>query len=708
MDPAQSIRQKPSSKLLGERLFSFAVIADTHLNQSEAECNSPFEVNRLANGRLRHVIRDLNSRGVDFVINLGDLVHPVPAFPELYDAAAALFLEQVRELEPPLHLVPGNHDVGDKPIAWGPAGVVRDQFLDAWKRHFGAHFYAFTHNACRFIVINAQIINSGLAAEAEQRAWLEHTLADGPDQRTFLCSHYPPYLTAADEGEHYDNLAEPGRSWLLSLLEAHKIEALFAGHVHNFWYHRHVETDCYILPSTAFVRHDYSEMYRVEPGPEAGRNDTPKLGYFLVQVHARGHSCHVIRTYGAVAGPSDPAVHTTRRVTPLHPRENRHAPLGFDMRQNWTELVEIPPTGGLDEFDRKLVRNDYPLLAIWEAGLRKLRIPLRDLESPRVRDRLYLLSDHGQDFTVFSYGPPTDHQRDLLIEHRELIEAWEVGFALEDAAALADALLPIKQAAGLTIYLTRLRSKADLLAKGEKYYHMINHGFAVTEGEQIEGLLKQASLASAFDGVVFRAPGEDGAWQAIRDAGALASRLGILASVHLRMATDNPAEARLDDRWTAERIAEALAAALTLEDLRVFVDTFADIDRGYFVRNGIVDRRYNPRPAFHVLRHLHARLNADPADLMTGETIDFAGGRGLSLAGSRQRHLLLFPETERQDLRVPRSAAPDTAGSDVLCCDLYSGELTVPALRVSGDGQQIVLGHRISGNPVLITWPSDG
>ena len=27
---------------------------------------------------------------------------------------------------------------------------------------------------------------------------------------------------------------------------------------------------------------------------------------------------------------------------------------------NWMEIVEIPPTGGLDEFDRKAVRNDYP------------------------------------------------------------------------------------------------------------------------------------------------------------------------------------------------------------------------------------------------------------------------------------------------------------------------------------------------------------
>ena len=52
---------------LGKRLFTFAVIADSHLNQDELDCNSPFPVNKLANRRMRHVVRDLNRRDVAFV-----------------------------------------------------------------------------------------------------------------------------------------------------------------------------------------------------------------------------------------------------------------------------------------------------------------------------------------------------------------------------------------------------------------------------------------------------------------------------------------------------------------------------------------------------------------------------------------------------------------------------------------------------------------
>jgi metallophosphoesterase superfamily enzyme len=80
---------------LGPRLFTYAAITDTHLNQGEDECNSPYQVNRLANARMRRVFADLNRRDLAFVINLGDLVHPVPAIPHLFEEAATRFHEQV-------------------------------------------------------------------------------------------------------------------------------------------------------------------------------------------------------------------------------------------------------------------------------------------------------------------------------------------------------------------------------------------------------------------------------------------------------------------------------------------------------------------------------------------------------------------------------------------------------------------------------------
>jgi len=83
---------------LGEKLFTYGLIMDTNLNQEENECNSPFRVNKLADGRMRYVISDLNSRELDFVIHLGDFLHPFPAIPDLYEWAVQCFAEQIKKL----------------------------------------------------------------------------------------------------------------------------------------------------------------------------------------------------------------------------------------------------------------------------------------------------------------------------------------------------------------------------------------------------------------------------------------------------------------------------------------------------------------------------------------------------------------------------------------------------------------------------------
>ena len=111
---------------LGERIFSFAVITDTHTNEDEEVCSSPFPVNRLANGRTRYVFNALNGHDLSFVIHVGDIIHPVPSMSERYERAAALFHKSARALRHDLFLVPGNHDIGDKPNDWAPAGVIQE------------------------------------------------------------------------------------------------------------------------------------------------------------------------------------------------------------------------------------------------------------------------------------------------------------------------------------------------------------------------------------------------------------------------------------------------------------------------------------------------------------------------------------------------------------------------------------------------------
>ena len=59
--------------------------------------------------------------------------------------------------------------------------------------------------------------------------------------------------------------------------------------MHNVFVGVQEKTKYYILPSTSFVRREYSELQVVSPGEEFGRNDTAKLGYFIVKVFTGRH-----------------------------------------------------------------------------------------------------------------------------------------------------------------------------------------------------------------------------------------------------------------------------------------------------------------------------------------------------------------------------------------------------------------------------------
>jgi 3',5'-cyclic AMP phosphodiesterase CpdA len=595
----------------GRHLFRFVVIADTHCNEEEDRSASPYAVNACANKRARHVIAEVNRLKPAFVLHLGDIVHPVPELPT-FDHAVRQFKALARELEAPLHVIPGNHDVGDKPVAWMPAGTVEARFVERYRELFGDDYYSFDAQGCHFVMIDAQIINSGLPREREQRAWLEADLRRHASRRTFIGIHYPPYVSDRHEAGSYDNIDEPGRSWLLALIERHAPEAVFCGHVHNFWYDHIGATECYLLPSTAFVRHDYSELYRVGPGDEQGRNEQDKLGYFVVEVHEYGHVAHFIRTWGEEREPGATRV-LQERLPPVHTKTNLVAPVGVDLRHPWQEVLEVAATGGVQEFERKKVRNDFPLMALWEMGVRKLRIPLHDLMHEYLRGRMRILRGLGHAFVVHHFGVPSPEQRETLLRARELVSALEIVLPAAGMAAAAPALAALRARAGFPIYLSKLRKHEDAQYDGSHFHHFINHGYVLAEREPLAALFGEPHIRAAADGIVIRVVRSRSPWDDVPAGCALAASLGIRTAFQVRLAADNPAEVLADDLDTANRVAETVLVALAHPDVDVIFDTFDDVDRGYFARNGLVDRRYNPRAAGRVYRHLHAALQGRPA-----------------------------------------------------------------------------------------------
>ncbi len=421
----------------GERLFTFAIVADTHVTEAEATAIGGYDVDtvKLGAARSAYVVGEINRLAPDFVVHLGDITHPEPGTPA-YEDSAGRFHQVYEALECPLYLVAGNHDIGEKAFIGEPLPrqqaqrTVNDDMIAEYERHFQSQYYSFEHQDCLFVIINGMIVNSGLACEEQQRRWLETLLEANPGRRVFMFSHYPPYLSRRDETGHYDATDEPGRSWLLGVLERHRVEAFFAGHVHNFFFNQHGETSCYVLPSVCFLRHDYHELFRVAPGMKQGRHDSAKLGYAVVQVHGAGHLNHIIRTHGRTDDPVGEAG-DNRPATPAlchwFTASHRTATVSASFCANPGATVPIyPRPGGWTPSTASGIRNDYPLLALWEMGVRDLRVPLDDLADAETRSRMAELIALGHRFTVYSYGLPKGPARQALSDHGHILSAWEV------------------------------------------------------------------------------------------------------------------------------------------------------------------------------------------------------------------------------------------------------------------------------------------
>lgn len=393
----------------------------------------------------------------------------------------------------------------------------------------------------RYVLLNARLIISGVPDEATQRRWVEAELAQA-QERIFLMLHHPAYICAPDEPSHYDNTDPPGRDWLLGLLTSCKVEAMFSGHAHNFWYDRYGETDFYLAPSPSFVRQDYAEMARAAPpeGSELGRDDRAKLGYFIVTVYENGHCVQIIRTHGAELHDGDVA-QDFPTLGPT-PRKNPTPLIGFDLRQNWDELTEIPPSGGLDEFDRKTARNDYPLLALIEMGVRDVRVPLSDLRDPVRRQRLRHLHRLGLRPTLFGFGVPPAADMQSVMEAADILDHWEITIDWSDLARPLPDIKAIEARTGLRIFLSSLRTKADL-GTGSTYFHVINHGF-LPKDTSLLAHLSDAGIA----GAVFRLGMSEPVIQTLAEINEATLASGLGASVHLRIAGENPAVTQEDEK----------------------------------------------------------------------------------------------------------------------------------------------------------------
>jgi hypothetical protein len=140
----------------------------------------------------------------------------------------------------------------------------------------------------------------------------------------------------------------------------------------------------------------------------------------------------------------------------------------------------------------------------------------------------------------------------------------------------------------------------------------------------------------------------------------------------IKLADASIARARADDTDTARLAAEALLAARLSPRVRYVFDTFMDIDRGYFPRNGFIDRMFNPRPALRAYAAM-AHLLGREAEVAIEPVVLEGAVRSVRFRMGAITHVLVScPARANAAVMAARVGARDML-------DLCAGEFVAPA-----------------------------
>ena len=588
--------------------FRYVIISDTHI-RSENETHFVYPSDKTANQRHKVTLKRVNALNPEFVIHLGDVVHPIQALQE-HENSVRKAHELYSSLSCPIHVTPGNHDIGDKPNSWVPAPVVTEESHRIFEKYWGAHYKSFHHQNCLFVIVNTSLLNSGIELEKKQEIWLENLLEKNTGSRIFMFSHYSPFINEPQEEEHYDNIAEPARSRWLNLLETYQVEAVFSGHAHNFFYNRYKKTDLYVLPSTTFVRPDYSELFNIEPGKEFGRYDENKLNFCEITVFPNGFRPRLISCFDKISCPGKGGENQASILPAINFSLNESSKIGVTMRHSWAESKDLS-FDNLDEFARKKARNDLWLPPLWQLGVKKIRIPLFDFLDIETNNRISTLVNKGFKFTVFSIGKPSKKIEKTVIKYNELIDSWEI---IIPAPYMDETLNSIrefrKKDQSVKIFLSKIDDITGKDEQGQTFFeHFPGQGFRESDFGFLNKILTREDHKNIIDGLVFNAGGKTEIQQPVTDIQNWIKGKNLLLRLNAQLPRMDEGFRYEDDHQTGCSLLIFSLFANMGNCFDVYIDTYIDHDRGYNARNGILDRSCNPRLGYFLLSNLNHHLD---------------------------------------------------------------------------------------------------
>jgi 3',5'-cyclic AMP phosphodiesterase CpdA len=205
--------------------FRLTQISDCHLARRLPTLTENFH----------RVSEHIDATRPDLVINSGDLAFDGPDHRDDLEFAKALH----DPLPAACRYLPGNHDIGDNPTKVGPtpSQPVTDASQQAFLSIFGEDRWRFEAAGWCFIGLNSQVMNTGLAREAEQFDWLASQLSAVGGKPLALFLHKPLYLNAPDDPELAATairyIPQPARVRLVEMFAAVDLRLVASGHLHQ-------------------------------------------------------------------------------------------------------------------------------------------------------------------------------------------------------------------------------------------------------------------------------------------------------------------------------------------------------------------------------------------------------------------------------------------------------------------------------------------
>ncbi|UFS60641.1 metallophosphoesterase family protein [Subtercola endophyticus] len=195
-------------------------LSDTHISQ----------LGGVTADNLQKFITLINDINPTLVVHSGDIAILDPD-----NNGDREFAKQLLQgIQAPLRVIPGNHDVGERPEnAWAGL-VVTPERLNAFTSTFGPDHWLELAGNWAVIGLNSEIMGSGLPEEDAQWAWLETIAAEVGERPALIFTHKPVFNPYPQLTEHNIAIPDESRRRLLDALTGVTLAGFGSGHLHEY------------------------------------------------------------------------------------------------------------------------------------------------------------------------------------------------------------------------------------------------------------------------------------------------------------------------------------------------------------------------------------------------------------------------------------------------------------------------------------------